>query len=99
MSDPLLAIRNNHIAECGDPPIVDSDDADYTGYFQNAFGEQWVFTYNRSHEFGILRGGDIGWNEPQPVIDGSCGLVLDTPEKLWLKACQAAATCETVAMR
>lgn len=47
MSEPLLQIHNRHVVACGDPPIVNSDDPHvYIGYFQNAFGEQWIFTSN-----------------------------------------------------
>ena len=60
MSESLLRIRNNHSVECGDPPIVNGDDADlYIGYFENMFGEQWIFTYHRKSHKAELRGGDV----------------------------------------
>lgn len=88
MSAPLLQIRNHHTPACGNPPIVDGDaDNTYVGYFENSFGEQWVFTRDRSSGVAILRGGDAGWNEQFEVTDGNSDLVLTQEESLWLQAC------------
>ena len=60
MSEPLLKIRNHHVPACGDPPIVDDEDENcYIGYFENPFGEQWVFTLDRRSGRAVLRGGDV----------------------------------------
>ena len=92
MSEPLLSIRNHHTAPCGDPPIVNEADRDtYIGYFENQFGEQWIFTCNRTTGEAVLRGGDSGWNKAWPVVNGQPeGLTLDRDEKRWLEACHAA---------
>ncbi len=92
MSEPLLRIRNHHTLECGDPPIVNSDDPNiYIGYFENPFGEQWIFTYDRETAAAELRGGDIGWNTTIPVWDGVAeGLNLGNAERQWLDSCCAA---------
>ncbi len=76
-----------------DPPIVNSDDPHlYVGYFQNAFGEQWIFTSNNKTGEATLRGGDIGWNNAQPVKEGHVeGLILGGAESAWLQACWKAA--------
>jgi hypothetical protein len=93
MSEPLLRIHNRHTASCGDPPIVSNDDPDlYIGYFENAFGEQWIFTCNRKTRQAELRGGDAGWNEAYPVTDGKAqSLILGRKEASWLEACWRAA--------
>jgi len=93
MSDPLLTIRNHHSLACGDPPIVNDDTRNtYIGYFENQYGEQWVFTCNRETGEAVLRGGDGGWNTAWPVVDGKVsGLNLNREETLWLEACLAAA--------
>jgi hypothetical protein len=93
MSEPLLRIRNHHAAGCGDPPIISSDDpALYVGYFENPYGEQWVFTYDRKTRKAELRGGDIGWNTVQTVRDGKVDdLILGSEEVTWLRACWQAA--------
>ncbi len=94
MSEPLLKIRINHAVACGDPPIITTDDPSvYVGYFQNVFGEQWIFTYDYRTENAELRGGDIGWNEAREVIEGVApSLVLNRDEQDWLKACWRSAS-------
>ena len=94
MSDPLLKIQNHHVPACGDPPIVDEESENqYIGYFENPFGEQWIFTLNRISGEAVLRGGDIGWNDAHKVFDGEVpGLALGPEEQLWLHACWAAAS-------
>jgi hypothetical protein len=93
MSDPLLTISNHHAPGCGDPPIIDDRDLDkYVGYFANAYGEQWIFTHHRPSGISELRGGDIGWNSPVAVKNGSVqDLVLSPSEAAWLAACWDAA--------
>jgi hypothetical protein len=91
MSDSLLQIWNHHVAECGGPPIA-TDEKCYVGYFENAHGEQWVFTFDRESKKAELRGGDIGWNDVREVRGGQVpGLILSADERLWLQACCAAA--------
>ena len=94
MSEPLLQIRNRHTPECGDPPIINNDDEDlYIGYFENPFGEQWVFMHHKKTQVSELRGGDVEWNTSTPVIDGTpTGINLGKPEAAWLQACWQAAT-------
>lgn len=71
MSEPLLQIRNHHAVGCGDPPIVAGNDPNvYIGYFENAVGEQWIFTFDRRTKKAELRGGDAGWNSVFEVQDG-----------------------------
>ncbi len=92
MSEPLLKVRNHHAVACGDPPIVDGSDPNlYIGYFENAFGEQWIFTRDRTTGIATLRGGDIGWNTSVDVTSGpAIDLVLNQPERQWLESCLAA---------
>ncbi len=94
VSDPLLRIRNHHSVACGDPPIINGDDPNvYLGYFENAFGEQWVFSFDRATKNAELRGGDIGWNTMHEVSDGEVeALVLGPAEAAWLQACWKSAT-------
>lgn len=94
MSGSLLQIRNHHSVACGDPPIINSDDRNvYLGYFENAFGEQWVFSFDRATGKAELRGGDIGWNTVHEVCDGEVGeLMLGREEAAWLQACWRVAT-------
>ena len=89
MSEPLLKIRNHHATSCSDPPIVASDATHcYLGYFENRYGEQWIFTLDRKTRIATLRGGDVGWNSEYKVVDGKVvDLVLGKDEQRWLLAC------------
>ena len=93
MSDPLLKIANHHAAACGDPPIIDaSADNCYVGYFENPYGEQWIFTLDRATGKATLRGGDVGWNMQFDVTNGTVAdLTLGHEEQLWLQACWSSA--------
>lgn len=93
MSEPLLRIRNHHSTACGDPPIVSDEDPDiYIGYFENRYGEQWLFTCHRKTGKVELRGGDIDWNTVHKVENGTVeGLILNAEERAWLQACWRAA--------
>ena len=102
MSEPLLTVFNNHTASCGDPPIerVQPSDNRYVGYFENMFGEQWIFTFDRKVGTGQLRGGDVGWNTPLTVEHDGCGglrigakgIILSQDEMSWLLNCWRTAT-------
>ena len=93
MSEPLLKIANHHAPACGDPPIVDgSAENCYVGYFENPYGEQWIFTLDRGTGKATLRGGDVGWNTKFDVTNGTVAdLILGHEEQLWLQACWSAA--------
>lgn len=92
MSDPLLKISNHHAVASGDPPIIaDSRPDQYIGYFENMFGEQWIFTRDRATGVATLRGGDIGWNHAIDVTDGATeDLTLNAAETQWLECCLSA---------
>jgi hypothetical protein len=94
MSEPLFQIWNTHTDACGAPPAITNkaNEKFYFGYFQNRFGEQWVFTYDRTEKSGELRGGDIGWGTAVPVRDGIADVMLGKAELAWLFACWTAAT-------
>ena len=94
MSDPLFQIWNMHTDACGAPPAITNkaNEKFYFGYFQNRFGEQWVFTFDLEKKVGELRGGDIGWETAVPVRDGIADVMLGKAELAWLFACWAAAT-------
>src|SRR5438128_575633 len=56
MSNPFFQIWNTHTASCGEAPtITNQSDNKYYGYFQNRFGEQWVFVYDHEKKTGELR--------------------------------------------
>ena len=90
----ILTIYNNHYESCGEPPKLDNAIGGmYIGYFQNEYGEQWLFTYDHATDTGILRGGDVNWDKRYIVMNGNVPeLVLDSGEQQWLTSCWNAAT-------
>ena len=61
MSAPMLTIHNRHSAACGIPPAFSAETADlHIGYFENRYGEPWIFTCHRAMREASLRGGDAG---------------------------------------
>jgi len=91
----LLQVRNRHSPEAGTPPrIADDLDANqYVGYFENGYGEQALFVYDRDAGTGRLYLGDAGWETAYAVINGGVpDLVLSENELLWVRACWQAAT-------
>src|SRR5262245_30357822 len=92
VSEPLLTIHNHHSAVGGIPPAVSTEAADlYVGYFENRYGEQWIFTLDRATRKAGLRSGDAGWATAHPVRDGRLdGLSLAPEETAWLRACWSA---------
>ncbi len=92
---PMLSIYNHHVPECGEPPSLDLRQRPqyYVGYFENDYGEQWIFTYDHDEQRGRLRGGDAHWDQEWPVINGFAqGVILNSAEGTWLAACWSAAT-------
>jgi hypothetical protein len=63
----VFAAHNMHVASCGTPPGLRNtkNPARYHGYFENSYGEQFVFTFDRATTSGAVSGGDIGWDEPK----------------------------------
>jgi hypothetical protein len=88
-ASPLFSTSNKHVADSGTPPQFDGDaKGRYHGYFENAYGEQAVFVYDRQAGSGKLWMGDNGWEKPVAVVDGEAqGLVLGEAESIWLQAC------------
>lgn len=94
MDKPFFVMRNVHTNKCGTPPVVTNDvEGRYHGYFENSYGEQWVFVYDYSKKSGELRGGDANWDGIFQVVDGKVeNLILGAEEAQWLSACWSAAT-------
>jgi hypothetical protein len=70
---------NQHTAQCGTPPRPFSKESPalYVGYFENPFGEPWIFTFDRTTREARLRGGDVDWATMHIVWDGRVdGMIL-----------------------
>jgi hypothetical protein len=56
----ILQIANHHALACGTPPRIEEQRGQYLGYFENEFGEQMIFVFDRSSGTGRLYAGDAG---------------------------------------
>ena len=95
LSDNVLRIVNIHAAECGTAPNVTNDGGrSHLGYFENAFGDQWLFVYDRATRTAEVRGGDLDWDTAFPVRDGvvDADLILASEVVSWIRLCWQTAT-------
>ena len=92
----IFSVSNKHIAAAGsgEPPRIDGNtQGRYHGYFENEYGEQAMFVYDRQTGTGNLWMGDYGWEHAIAVVDGVAqDLILNEAETLWLRACWLAAS-------
>ena len=76
----VFAAQNTHDERCGPPPHLrnTANPGLYYGYFENRYGEQFVFTFDRATGTGMVSGGDLGWDDPKAftlgLLDGGNGL-------------------------
>jgi hypothetical protein len=68
----VFVAHNNHDPCCGPPPRLRNTDklGLYHGYFENRYGEQFVFTFDRATNTGTVSGGDLGWDDPKAFTLG-----------------------------
>jgi hypothetical protein len=68
----VFVAHNNHDPRCGPPPRLRNTDnlGLYHGYFENRYGEQFVFTFDRATNTGTVSGGDLGWDDPKAFTLG-----------------------------
>lgn len=94
----FMNITNTHTEDCGIPPRLESGDK-YLSYFENAYGDQWVFTMDRESKVFYIAGGDIGWENKVIGEAGLKDLILNLPEQMWVLACLQACDLKEVAER
>jgi hypothetical protein len=68
----VFAAHNTHDERCGPPPRLRNTDNPglYHGYFENRYGEQFIFTFDRATGTGTISGGDLGWGDPRSFTLG-----------------------------
>ncbi len=68
----VFTAHNNHTPRCGLPPRVRNTDNPglYYGYFENRFGEQFVFVFDSATKTGTISGGDLDWSKPKTFTLG-----------------------------
>ena len=91
VTDRLLDLTNHHPAPA---PVIEQRPGRYIGYFENAFGEQFVFVHDDGEADATLYLGDVDW-EPRRVSDADGlpdvgDLVLNREERTFLCACWVA---------
>ncbi len=87
-TEPLFTVSNHHGPDAGQPPALNGDVPHlYHSYFENRYGEQSIFVYNRDTGQAVLWCGDAGWT-PYLVVNGRVAeLILADEELIWLRAC------------
>ena len=80
----VFAAHNNHTPQCGLPPRVRTIDnlGLYYGYFENRFGEQFVFVFDRATKTGTVSGGDLDWGKPKAFTLGLLEEALRATQRL-----------------
>jgi hypothetical protein len=68
----VFAAYNTHHERCGAPPRLRNTDNPglYYGYFENRYGEPFVFAFDRATGAGTVSGGDLGWGNPKAFARG-----------------------------
>src|SRR5262245_5552282 len=61
----VFAAYNTHHEQSGAPPRLRNSDNPglYYGYFENRYGEQFVFTFDQATGTGTVSCGDLGWGD------------------------------------
>jgi hypothetical protein len=74
----VFAAHNTHYERCGAPPRLRNTDNPglYYGYFENRYGEQFVFVFDRATKTGTVSGGDLDWGDPKAFTLGLLDEVL-----------------------
>jgi hypothetical protein len=80
----VFAAQNNHDPRCSQPPrLRNTDDpGSYHGYFENRYGEQFVFTFDRATGAGTVWGGDLGWDHRKSFTLGLLDEALGATQRL-----------------
>ena len=80
----VFAAYNTHYERYGAPPRLRNTDSPglYYGYFENRYGEQLVFTFDRGTGTGMVSGGDLGWGDPKAFTLGLLGEALRSTQDL-----------------
>jgi hypothetical protein len=89
----VFAAHKIHNPRCGRPPRVRNTDNPglYHGYFENRYGEQFVFTFDWATGTGTVSGGDLGWGDPKPFTLGLLDEALRSTQDLAARVVGSAA--------
>ncbi|CAH1000956.1 hypothetical protein LEM8419_01969 [Neolewinella maritima] len=89
----VFAITNQHVPDSGELPKVDTE-GKYKGYYENVYGEQFIFLGDRQTERAVIYGGDFGWETEIVIFAGMDGgdWIFGDAEILWISNCYATMT-------
>ncbi len=92
----VFAAYDTHHERCGASPRLRNTDNPglYYGYFENDFGEQFVFTFDRATETGTVSGGDLGWGDPKAFTRGLLDEALRSTQDLAAQVVGSGATSQ-----
>jgi hypothetical protein len=80
----VFAAHNNHHERCGPPPRLrnTANPGLYYGYFENRYGEQFVFIFDRATRTGTVSGGDLDWSNPRSFTLGQLDEVVRDTQRV-----------------
>jgi hypothetical protein len=96
MNEKILTVLNRHVDDCGTPPSFSDEllNKKYVSYFQNHYGEQWVFLGD-GKDGGVLYGGEVDWEGlPVTLKKPYPATLLNAEEQVWLISCLMVSTGE-----
>jgi len=93
----VFAAQNIHGERCGLPPRVrNTDNLElYYGYFENVYGEQFVFKFDPTTGTGAVLGGDLGWDNPKAFTLELVNEALRSTQNLAAKIMQEGSNAST----
>ena len=92
----VFAAYNTHHERWGAPPRLRNTDNPglYFGYFENRYGEQFDFTFDRATGTGTVSGGDLGWGDPKAFTRGLLDEALRSTQDLAAQVVGSGATSQ-----
>ena len=73
----VFTIWNNHVGECNSPPdLSNANNKNYYGYYENQYGEQFVFVLNRKTGQASVYCGDADWGKAWPVVSEDVDVIV-----------------------
>lgn len=84
----LLTVKNYHAVSCGPVPDVDTS-GKYVSYYENRFGEQFIFVGDPKAESAVVYGGDLGWDEARLITAYKPypSFFMSEGERFWILSC------------
>lgn len=88
LRENIFTIKNYHIEDSG--KILNLElEGKYIGYYENTYGDQFIFIGDPDSGRATVKGGDLGWENEIVLFDGmgKVDWVLSYEEILWMSHC------------